>query len=78
LRLQNAQGARAAPATECWVVHAEPVNGPPFVEAFVVEAVPVGTPMATGTVVASAAVPLAQVTPVVPVAQSKVVTPQGP
>ena len=28
----DASGARAAPATECWVVHAEPVNGPPFVE----------------------------------------------
>jgi hypothetical protein len=23
----NNQGARTAPATECWVVHAEPVNG---------------------------------------------------
>ena len=28
----DANGARMAPATECWVVHAEPVNGPPFVE----------------------------------------------
>jgi hypothetical protein len=28
----DASGSRAAPATECWVVHAEPVNGPPFVE----------------------------------------------